>query len=509
MTFLAIIGRELRARARSRATYWIRLAVALVGALLCVQQLIVAGPLNTPDQAGRVVFNEMAGAAFALCCGACLLAAEAINSERRAGTLGLLLLTRVRSLDVLVGKLVSVGTSSLCALAGLLPALMMPVLAGGVTPGEAFRKAAGLSVTLLFALGAGLCGAAAQPRRSRAACGALWIVFLSAMVPWLVSLAGGLWRYAGLLSPMCLMITATDGDYQTAPGFYWSGLATVLALGWLLLLWAALRLRRSIGREGGAEVVRPPPSAAKLKREVGFVRWRPEKEEAGPIEWLAYRQQGVNIVLWATAVVALAFSRWVSLASKPIGGAGEFSIWFFLWPLGVAAAAVGGALVAWVAGRFFATTRRTGELELLLPTPVGAESIVADQWKVLKRTFVWPVFFLQVATIVPVIGMTGARSAGFSANLPLDSALTALLSYANTYLGTQALCWLALWFGLAVRRQITAVFYAVGLAQGVPWLASIGVLVLDLRPDGALWPPVAGHPLCDGLVGAGGPPLPV
>ena len=167
MTFLPIIERELRVRARSRVTYWVRLAVGLAGASFCVQQLIVSGPLNTPPVVGRRVFDEITTAAFLLCCSACVLAVEAINTERREGTLGLLFLTRVRSFDVLAGKLVSVGMTSLCALIALAPALMIPVLAGGVTGGEAFRKAAGLLATLLFALGAGLCGAASQAQQER------------------------------------------------------------------------------------------------------------------------------------------------------------------------------------------------------------------------------------------------------------------------------------------------------------------------------------------------------
>ena len=117
MTLLPIIGRELRGRARSGGTYWTRFAVALAGVLLCVQQLIVSGPLSVPAAVGRLVFNEMVGTAFVLCCGACLLTAEAIGVERREGTLGLLFLTPVRSFDVLTGKLVSVGTTCLCALA--------------------------------------------------------------------------------------------------------------------------------------------------------------------------------------------------------------------------------------------------------------------------------------------------------------------------------------------------------------------------------------------------------
>jgi hypothetical protein len=183
-------------------------------------------------------------------------------------------------------------------------------------------------------------------------------------------------------------------------------------------------------------------------------------------------------VVWGTAVVALAFSRWVALAGRPLGGAGAPSFWLLVWPLGLVAAAVGGCAVAWVASRFFASVRRTGELELLLPTPVGAETIVTDQWRVLKRMFAWPVVGLQVATLVPVLGMTGCSSSGLSPDVPLASALATLLSFVNTFLGTSALCQLALWLGLAVRHQVTAVIYAVALAQGVPWLVSLIVVLL-------------------------------
>lgn len=488
MTFLPIIERELRLRARSRVTHWVRFTVALGGALLCVQQLIVSGPLSTPAAVGRHVFNEMTGAAFLLCCSACDLAVEAINTERREGTLGLLFLTRVRSFDVLAGKLVSVGTTSLCALAALVPVLMIPVLAGGVTASEAFRKAAGLLATLLFALGAGLCGSAAQPQRFKAACVALLIVVMTALGPFLfwyfTGAASGVARYVGLFSPLVLMIAAGDVAYQAAPAFYWGSLATVQALGWLLLAGAGLQLQRSIGRDGGAEVVRPPPAPKDLERAVGLGRWRPAKEEAGPIEWLVYRQHGVSAAAWGAAVVALTFSRWVSLASKPVSGASAPVFWLLAWPLGLAAALVGGAMVAWVAGRFFAGVRRTGELELLLPTPVGAENLVADQWKVLKRMFAWPVLFLQVATLVPVVEMTGSRSTGFFSAMPFESALAAVLSFVNTFLGTGALCWLGLWFGLTARRQSSAILYAVSLAQGVPWLASLVGLVVGAAAVG-------------------------
>jgi hypothetical protein len=76
-------------------------------------------------------------------------------------------------------------------------------------------------------------------------------------------------------------------------------------------------------------------------------------------------------------------------------------------------------------------------------------------------------------------GMAGARSIGLSAAMPLESALAATLSFVNTFLGTGALCWLGLWFGLTARRQTSAILYAVCLAQGVPWLASLAGLILS------------------------------
>jgi predicted anti-sigma-YlaC factor YlaD len=486
MTIVPIIEREVRLRARSRVTYWSRFAVALVGTVLCVQQLLVSGFVGMTGAVGLHVFNEMVAYVFLLCCVACLLAAEAISSERREGTLGLLFLTRVRDYDVVLGKFASLGAACLFPLAGLLPALVIPVLAGGVSAGEACRKGAGLLATLLFALAAGLCGAAAAAQRFRAACAAILIVMGTVLVPFFCFShpTGGPWHVAGLLSPLVLMVAAGATSYQTAPGYYWGGLGTIGAVGCLLLLGAGLLLRRSVGREGGSEVLRPPPTPEKLEREVGLGRWRPAKEEAGPIEWLAYRQHGMSFVVWGTAVVTLAFSRWVALAGKPTGGGGAPSFWLLVWPFGLVAAVVGGGAVAWVATRFFASVRRTGELELLLPTPVGAETIVADQWRVLRRMFAWPVLGLQVATLVPVLGMTGCSSFGLSSNLPLESALATLLSFVNTYLGTSALCQLSLWLGLTARHQVAAVLYAVGLAQGVPWMVSLIVVMLGAAISG-------------------------
>ena len=85
-----------------------------------------------------------------------LVSADSITRERREGTLGLLLLTDLTPAEIVWGKMLSCGLTSFLVLLGALPALMFPVLAGGVTGSEAALIGLGLLNTLFVALTAGL-----------------------------------------------------------------------------------------------------------------------------------------------------------------------------------------------------------------------------------------------------------------------------------------------------------------------------------------------------------------
>lgn len=474
MTFLPIVERELRLRARSRATYWTRFAVGLAGVVICLQSM-GSTPLGLQSGVGKLVFNGIVAAAFLLSCGACLLTADAISVERREGTLGLLFLTRVRALDVLAGKLGSVGLASLCALGAFLPVMMVPLLAGGVTGGEAFRKSLGLVDSLFFALAAGLCASAAQKERFKAARSALFLVALVSIVPLLpfAVARGWLHRSPGLLSPIAMFLCASDRAYSSARAPFWISFALVQAAAWVLMIGAALRLRRLVGEQGGALQETPARPAQESDPLAGLGRWQPEKEDASPMEWLVYRQQGVKAGLWGLSVLALAFSGWISFGSPGAGGMGP-GLWLLAWPLETAAAAFGGAVVAWVASRFFFSVRRTGELEVLLTTPVGAESIVRDQWRVLKRFFGWPVIGVQAAFLLPLLAAAGTIRPSLWGHVGLVLAL----SFANTWLGIRALCWVGMWFGLRGRNQAGAILWTVVLTKGTTCcLALLGSII--------------------------------
>src|SRR5882672_9240671 len=311
MTVLPLIERELRVRARSWATYWIRFVVVLVGLLICLPQLIFAGPFGTAATTGKYVFDAIVVAAFMLSCAACLLTADLISAERREGTLGLLFLTRVKGLDVLLGKLGAGGLPGLCALAALMPILMIPILAGGVTGGEAARKGLALVNTLFVALALGLWASAAHHDRFKAARQALLSLLLLLLLPLLLhtlpgrSAAG--WRvppdyYLGLLSPLLTLISATDGSYRASSASYWVSLGIVHGLAWLLLVRAVVRLGQSVPDEANSSATSESAHSHEDAVSVRLSKRRHFGRDARPVEWLVQRQRGLRATLWWAAV---------------------------------------------------------------------------------------------------------------------------------------------------------------------------------------------------------------
>jgi len=153
------------------------------------------------------------------------------------------------------------------------------------------------------------------------------------------------------------------------------------------------------------------------------------------------------------------------------------------WPPGTAAGLVGTAIIAWVASRFFVAGRRNGELEMLVTTPVGAANVVGEQWKVLRKLFVWPVLVLQAPMLPKALAMLDLSSVG---PVAAYNSLTVVLCLANAFFGAQALCWLALWFGLRARGQAGAIVRTVIVAKGLPCLAGLLCSVLGAAIAGGM-----------------------
>src|ERR1035437_4864556 len=163
-----LVERELRAGARRPLFYWLRGLVALVAGFQGYELLdhYVLGPPPPPGVmvmtsagpviTGATVLHQMAWLLFLATLLMGLGSADSITRELRDGTLGLLLLTDLTPREIVWGKMLSCGLTSFFVLLGSLPALMFPVLAGGVTGSEAALTGIGLLNSLFVALAAGL-----------------------------------------------------------------------------------------------------------------------------------------------------------------------------------------------------------------------------------------------------------------------------------------------------------------------------------------------------------------
>src|SRR5688572_24304088 len=113
--------REVRSASRRGMTYWMR---SVAGALGAAVLLVLMVYVQIGVMGGRALFMTCVGLAFALCLfEGVRQAATSIVEERVEGTLGLLLLTRVRGGELLVGKFAALMFFAVQTLLAVAPVL--------------------------------------------------------------------------------------------------------------------------------------------------------------------------------------------------------------------------------------------------------------------------------------------------------------------------------------------------------------------------------------------------
>src|SRR6185436_6863523 len=155
MTFLPIVERELRERARWRSTYWIRGVVAFLATGIAGFVLMFMAAAS-PGSVGHGMMETLAWLAFPFVVLEGLRnTADSLSAEKREGTLGLLFLTDLKGYDVVLGKFFASSLTSFYSLLAMVPALAVPVLLGGVTGAEFWRLVLALINALFFSLTTG------------------------------------------------------------------------------------------------------------------------------------------------------------------------------------------------------------------------------------------------------------------------------------------------------------------------------------------------------------------
>ena len=414
-------------------------------------------------------FKRWSWLGFLIACICSLVTADSLRRERREGTLGLLLLTELRTHDVVLGKLCAAGLTAWYTLIGFLPALAIVVLAGGISAGEVVRTSLTLLNTVVIALAAGMWVSGRTQSRHKALQGALLIVLLLCILPRIGMNIGSAFTYKAAilacLSPYSSFYMATDKIYLGAPLHFWLSLILTQLEAWLLIGWTALRLFKNWQ---SVEWSPPRPKVVVweplLPQEVeALATSRAVLLEEDPVCWAVSRMRIQNALIWIGTLLLLlggtGFS-WGSLIAGTRGGPLAIGLWDSLHLL----VSLGSAsLLAWAAGRFFFEKQRNGELEMLLSTPLGARDIVGGNWRALCKPLrgAW----LLVGFLIIFEFISGSTEGGL---FTFQRAIAPIVRV----LDIMALCWMGMWFGLRARKASHIMGWTVGMVVALPWVIS-------------------------------------
>jgi hypothetical protein len=131
------------------------------------------------------------------------------------------------------------------------------------------------------------------------------------------------------------------------------------------------------------------------------------------------------------------------------------------------------ALFARAGSKFFYDSKRSGQLETLLTTPLGPRGVVEGQWSALKKLLAWPVAVALGAmlldediSLITEIGQPGAYSPGWVT----QCFITWGVDIGGSILGILAVCWFGMLFALKGKSAAGIMLRAATLGTGVPAL---------------------------------------
>lgn len=547
-----IIERELRAQSRRPRTFWLRwlgAAALLVGTLVLlydpnateyIHRILPDGTATMElrtyhglenwerifnkyeTRGGSLLASMNAVALLGIWLLAPFLTADCLSSERREGTLGILLLTPARARNVVIAKLMAHGWEALGLFLAAIPLLTIAVIMGGVSGTDTLGTVCMDLSAVLLALAAGLLASSLWegPREVLLGTALIAVGFASLLhFAWAFTLMlinsgligaapapplgaplatasglaapttspfptpgaldlGALGNRAveNLVNPRDLLESLANpmavGVTRIFPALVGLGIALATTLG--VAAWATLRVRRFAGSGTSG----PRISASRTKPATATERaWTQGRRRT--LEWLRLR----NPFLWAE----LRTWRGHVIPGLSLGLVFPWEIWRASvgWGQGVVLGGVDwvlAAVIAFAAAACFQDERRQGNFEYLLTVPEGARRLLIGKGVGL---------FLQALPALILLGGVEAAilSNTVDGNWPWPVAIRWTAALLLLLLGRVALAIGAgMWFGL----HLPALFPA--------WLATVLTLGLTewfttLLPLGSLGTDQASKPL--------------
>lgn len=409
MPGLTIAWRELSVAARRPRTPLIRAGAAAAASAALL--ILLAAGIRAPAGPAPGLFQILAiGACGVALVSGAVFSADAISSERREGTLGLLFLADLGGLDVALGKLTAAGVNAASAIAAAFPVFIVSWVVGGVTWGEVWRTAIAVGNALFLALALGIwVSSRRNAQRGSHIETFAWVALVTVgaglghrlLAPRPTS--GDLRWWLGV-SPWVALRAARDTAFRVDPQRFWSALELTHGAAWLAVFAAAWHARRY---RIPAVKTRPlPPVELEIsqdRRRVSVirtgVRLDRERLEANPVFALLTGRSGASVAAWIAALVGIA-ANWCQAAARLANPhlqasagrlmAGAASppelIWLGLRGVEAAASIAIAALVALLVCDFVADGRRQGAIELLLTTSLPDTEVFTGLWTSVRHS---------------------------------------------------------------------------------------------------------------------------
>ncbi len=472
MAMVPVVDRELRVASRKTSLYW--------GRLLFAGSAIVVGAIflyslsrDLPVRVGQQMFGFLVNMTFLYCALAGVWAtSDCLSEERRSETLGLLFLTNLKSLDVVLGKLVATSLQSVYGVFAVVPVLAIPLILGGVEFEEFLRVMLVLGSVLLVSLSLGVFVSSRSVNAVKSGsavfllvlvlCGAgpLLILILDSSPIELNSAARMGFLYS---SPAFALYHAYKAAYGLQPSAYW--VSVLLSFGYSFGLLALASRCVSVSWKG---------TARRSEINTSGVQEREAEQDSGRGN---SRVLDENPLLWK-------FSRRSRMRNWVFGGLGAIGL-YWLWgsfSYGqdfyneanylFTAFLMQFMLKCWVgaeAATRFGEDRRSGALELLLCTPLKVREILLGHSQSFYWQFFWPVFFVLVVCFSFLLEPLTSRWALIDPSTRYWVRLF-LVGIVLFVLDLYALCWLGMWKGLNARYVNRAVLSNLLTVMGLPWV---------------------------------------
>jgi len=395
-----------------------------------------------------------------------------------------LFLTDLKGYDVILGKLAATSLNAFYSVVAVVPVLAIPLLMGGLTPGEFGRMALVTINALFFSLSLGMVASSLSRSAQKAmALTALLVITLTALLPAVAGIAAAVGKARPLHSllmwpsPGFAYALAWDAAYRARMPEFWYSILTTHGIGWLSLVLASVVARRSWQDR--------PANVQKLRWRERWRTWaygnlaervtfRQELLNQNAFFWLAARSRVKPALVWA--FLGLVGCAWV-------WGLAKFRRDWLNESVYVTTAIVLNFIIrVWFAGeatRQLCDERRAGTLELLLSTPLTVRDILQGQFLALARQFFKPVL---VIVAIEALFMSGTVAAAVDkGDQPRYWVLFWLAGIMMFLADLVALYWIGMWQGLTARNPSRATMTSVSRVMVLPWVAyALLVLILVL-----------------------------